>query len=238
MLCHICGLESKPNLLLSSHYRAKHKDIAKDMYKTDLYIYNGRPPKICKVCDKPTKIPKGEGSYPEYHSKCYIKLLKSSTAESNANWKGGKITKKCDFCSAKITKHSSSFNGRTTFCSVGCSTRFYYCKKNGISISEYEPSMNIRNSLIGTSTSALKRRCFKAADYICDICGVRGGKLNAHHKKSWKFHPEDRNDINNLVCLCQRCHINFHKQYGYGKKDPLTEEQYEKFKKAHQSGPK
>ena len=45
-------------------------------------------------------------------------------------------------------------------------------------------------------------------------CGSKE-KLNAHHIKSWKNYPELRYDLNNGVTLCEKCHIAWHKKYGY-----------------------
>lgn len=53
-------------------------------------------------------------------------------------------------------------------------------------------------------------------NYICQVCGKRGKKLNAHHLDSWDFYKEERFDINNGITLCEECHRKFHKNYGYG----------------------
>jgi hypothetical protein len=45
--------------------------ILKSNIKKDLLAHNGRPPKICSICNKETSIPKGEKDYPTYHKKCY-----------------------------------------------------------------------------------------------------------------------------------------------------------------------
>lgn len=65
------------------------------------------------------------------------------------------------------------------------------------------------------------------ADYTCDCCGVRGGKLHSHHKDGYKWCKERRIDITNGVCLCEKCHREFHNQYGYRDN---TEAQYIEFK--------
>lgn len=50
----------------------------------------------------------------------------------------------------------------------------------------------------------------KACDYTCQRCGIRGGKLEAHHVKSWANHPELRFDVSNGIALCEDCHLSTH----------------------------
>lgn len=61
----------------------------------------------------------------------------------------------------------------------------------------------------------LAQQCFKMTDYTCVACKVRGGTLNAHHLECWHKNPKLRFDINNLICLCNKCHKNFHAIYSY-----------------------
>jgi hypothetical protein len=64
--------------------------------------------------------------------------------------------------------------------------------------------------------------CFQRENFTCQKCKVRGGILNAHHANSWKFYPNERYVSDNLICLCNNCHKEFHKTYGTGCKDPNT----------------
>jgi len=56
--------------------------------------------------------------------------------------------------------------------------------------------------------------CFQRDNYTCNCCQVKGGDLHAHHANSWHAFPEQRFELNNLVCLCKMCHSRFHKEYG------------------------
>lgn len=75
--------------------------------------------------------------------------------------------------------------------------------------------------------SQLSYMCFKNSNFACDVCLVKGSKLNAHHLYSWHTHPELRFDLSNLVSLCIDCHRAFHKQYGHKNN---TKQQFLSFK--------
>lgn len=51
-----------------------------------------------------------------------------------------------------------------------------------------------------------RRLVFKRDNYTCQICGVRGGKLNADHIKAWALYPKLRYKLSNGRTLCVPCH--------------------------------
>lgn len=46
----------------------------------------------------------------------------------------------------------------------------------------------------------------KRDDYTCQICEIKGGKLEADHLKSYRNYPDLRYDLNNGRTLCVPCH--------------------------------
>lgn len=70
------------------------------------------------------------------------------------------------------------------------------------------------------------RDVYERDDYTCQCCGDRGVKLNAHHLDGYNWCIEKRTDVDNGVTLCEDCHYDFHRQYGYGNN---TRQQYEEW---------
>ena len=111
------------------------------------------------------------------------------------------------------------------------------CSVRGIGIDEFDDfgwkKEAVRKQQFDVS---LRHECFKLADYTCDLCSARGVELNAHHLYDYANHPHLLNDIDNLVCLCLKCHIRFHVAYGRTdrKKNCVnTKEQYLEFKEKY-----
>lgn len=66
-----------------------------------------------------------------------------------------------------------------------------------------------RNS---TEAHKWRKAVFERDNYTCQICGKRGGKLNAHHKMPWAKYKEYRFDVDNGVTLCEACHKKVHRK--------------------------
>lgn len=51
-----------------------------------------------------------------------------------------------------------------------------------------------------------RKNVFKRDNYTCQMCGVRGGKLEADHIKPFAYFPELRTILSNGRTLCKACH--------------------------------
>ena len=65
-------------------------------------------------------------------------------------------------------------------------------------------------------------------NYICQLCKKYGVPLHSHHLYSFDKFVNKRYDVNNGICLCTRCHNNFHDIFGRGNNTPF---QFDQFKK-------
>ena len=59
----------------------------------------------------------------------------------------------------------------------------------------------------------LVKSAFKRDYYHCQLCGDNK-YLNAHHLNGYNWAKEQREDLDNLITLCEKCHKLFHKLYG------------------------
>lgn len=57
-------------------------------------------------------------------------------------------------------------------------------------------------------------KVYQRDNWTCQKCGKKLKNLVAHHKKSFKDHPELRFDVSNGQTLCRSCHKKVHEEIG------------------------
>jgi len=77
----------------------------------------------------------------------------------------------------------------------------------------------------------LRQKAMKSDNYECQICKSKGNYKpaeNVHHMKEVKTHPELALELDNLQCLCIRCHNEVHDRLDKVEKRPkfMNEERW------------
>ena len=92
---------------------------------------------------------------------------------------------------------------------------------------EYELKCGENNYLYDNNKSAKERdrergrirkwrqEVYKRDNYTCQRCHTKGGDLNAHHINGYSWDKSNRINVDNGITLCERCHKEYHKEYGY-----------------------
>lgn len=127
----------------------------------------------------------------------------------------------CETCSTVFTPEYRT--KRKRFCSRRCMGRSQageepqQLKKNrGRKPRTYHLRTDIRSQHAGAEYADWRKKVFERDDYTCQICKVRGGRLNADHIKDWAAFPLLRFDITNGRTLCVPCHKTT-ETYGWAK---------------------
>lgn len=128
----------------------------------------------------------------------------------------------CPTCSKHFFVQPHRFlSGRGKFCSMSC-RRFTEDTKNKMSLKRkgkptgrtgdkshfWKGGVTPINKKIRMSLDIRNWRnsVFIRDDYTCQMCGVKGGKLQADHIKPFSLYPELRFAIDNGRTLCILCH--------------------------------
>jgi hypothetical protein len=113
---------------------------------------------------------------------------------------------KCDCGNITIVVASKLKNGHTKSC--GCLQKELMSKKIGKANSNWKGGITSEKYLIRSSIKykIWRDKVFKRDNYTCQMCGKRGGKLQAHHKFLFSKFPRLRFTISNGITLCKNCH--------------------------------
>lgn len=78
----------------------------------------------------------------------------------------------------------------------------------GIPVEQWDGFISDENAIFYRSPEykEWRKAVLKRDNYICRICGIRGGKLQSHHIKPKCKFPELKLELSNGACLCHGCH--------------------------------
>ena len=105
------------------------------------------------------------------------------------------------------------------------------CFRTGETSANYNPALTDEERIIKRKYpeyNEWRKEVYKRDNYTCQVCGQINGKLNAHHIESYNSNLEIRTKLSNGITICDKCHKNFHHQYGRGNN---TKKQFEEFTK-------
>mgnify|MGYP000887085962 CR=1 FL=1 len=115
------------------------------------------------------------------------------------------IPRKCDVCDTV----SERVNFYKQFSSLLCGKHYWHLYKHGkILWADVRPLKTPAHHRLRRSKKMADWRMavFKRDDFTCQMCGERGGKLNADHIKPFALFPELRLVLTNGRTLCVPCH--------------------------------
>lgn len=121
---------------------------------------------------------------------------------SNPNYKGGR-TITCQTCGK--TKRLRYKHYRHKFCSRICAR----ARRIGALAPAWKGGTSTASQRFRASKiyALWREAVFARDDFTCQSCGKRGGKLTAHHIKTFAAHPDLRLEVSNGITLCRRpCH--------------------------------
>lgn len=149
-----------------------------------------------------------------------------STRNSKTYWKCI-----CDCGNIKIVRSSDLRVGKSKSCGCYRKERLSDMMKGrtGKNNPRYNSNITDEERQIGRFFAEYKEWrtvVFERDNYTCKGCGSRGCRLAAHHLESYRDNPELRTSPENGITLCDRCHKDFHHQYGRGNN---TRKQFEEF---------
>lgn len=166
--------------------------------------------KICNFCKTEYKLNQNYSAKQILRSKFCSRLcqqkgrIKTKLTPPNKGVKTA-IPRKCDEC--------SRVNEKVTFYKkyekLLCANHYHHYRVHGKSLWADErpyktPEPKRQRGLL--EQIEWRKAVFKRDNFTCQMCGERGGKLQADHIKPFKYFPELRTTLSNGRTLCESCH--------------------------------
>lgn len=131
-----------------------------------------------------------------------------SREHANEFQKQNAFTFPCKFCSTPVRTQPAQlkYRARST-CSPKC--RRKYARQLAEKRREeegYTKHQLDRLARYSVEAKEWREAIFKRDDFTCQMCGKRGGYLEADHIKPWAFFPKLRFELSNGRTLCRPCH--------------------------------
>lgn len=127
-------------------------------------------------------------------------------------YQNNRVKYNCDYCGKEKETSTGNYNKyKTHFCSNECSGEY---KKNKLLTDEQRERGRFRK--IDKKWSFEIKRKYNGTCVICNSSKSDKIKIVAHHLDGWNASLNGRLDTENGVCLCEECHKEFHRLYGYG----------------------
>lgn len=121
-----------------------------------------------------------------------------NSRDKNPNYRGGIKLMICPICNREYTRQRKE----QKFCSNKCK---YISSDNGLSTPNEKARRNKK-------FKKWRELVYNRDNYTCQSCGIRGGKLNAHHIKSFAGYIDLRYNLSNGITLCESCHKKLHRR--------------------------
>ena len=144
--------------------------------------------------------------------------LNPAKGERNGNWKGG--LPKCTDCTKLV---SAKGYARCK----GCAAKYYRGENSPFWLPPEQRKVTESEQIRQSVEYAEWRIAVWARDKnLCKVCNTRQKVMIAHHLDGFNIFPEKRFNVDNGVTLCDRHHIAFHTNYGFGNN---TKSQFEEY---------
>ncbi len=125
----------------------------------------------------------------------------------------------CDDDNTVTVQGYSLINGATTSCGCKLHRKGIYSPKWNHKLTNEERGKYFRQNDQQYKEWANKVK--KKDNFTCQKCKKKGGALRSHHIASYSRVPQCKYLVDNGICLCKKCHEEFHKKYGKHKFQPL-----------------
>ncbi|MGL5712733.1 MAG: HNH endonuclease [Paraclostridium sp.] len=225
--CKKCRLENKKKYNNTCEtcgivFKTKNKDTR---FCNKKCLPQNRPLKYkieCTHCGEDVMKTKSQIERSEYlfcSNECKnIFLSKLKLGENHPRYSQIKTT--CSNCDGDTYKTKTEYEKyEHHYCSRECKyehqASIYYGEKHP----RYNPNLTNKERLDNRKYVEYykwRNDVFNKDEYTCRKCGDKRGKnLNAHHIRNYGECEELRLDIKNGITLCESCHREFHKKFGY-----------------------